>query len=211
MFDLNVIFFVLAIYVAAVVTPGPSFLFMSRLSLQGRRVEGAGATVGIAFATTIYALLAMTGLAFLLEEVRWLARGVQVFGGLYLIYLGVQAWRASRSHAEAPDDPGVAVGLRRDFWSGFCMGTLVAFSNPKGVLFFVSLYAAAIPVDASFLTKGAVLFGGTMIELIWNTLVVVVLSGHRAGRLYSRAAKWIERCIGTVLAYFGLRLILDRT
>ena len=70
MFDLSVVLFVLAIYVAAVVTPGPSFLFMSRLSLQGRRVEGFGATVGIATATTIYALLAMTGLAFVLEQVR---------------------------------------------------------------------------------------------------------------------------------------------
>lgn len=210
-FDLAAVFFVMAIYLAAVVTPGPSFLFMSRLSLQGRRVEGAGATVGIAFATTVYALMAMTGLAWVLDQARWLAWSVQILGGLYLIYLGLQAWQSSLAKPEAMANDLNLEGCRRNFWSGFRMGALVTWANPKEVLFFVSLYAVAIPVDASLSTKGAILVGGTTMELIWNTLVVVVLSGHRASRLYNRAAKWIERCIGTVLAYFGLRLILDRT
>ena len=209
--DLSVIALVMALYVAAIITPGPSFLFMSRLSLQGRRVEGAGATVGIAFATTVYALMAMTGLAVLLDQARWLARGVQIFGGLYLIYLGIQAWRSS---SDGPDTLAAKLNLghdRRDFWSGFRLGALVAWSNPKSVLFFVSLYAAAIPIDASVATKGAILAGGTSLELLWNTMVVVVLSGQRASRVYRRATKGIERVIGTVLAYFGARLILDRT
>lgn len=213
--DFSVIAFVATIYFLAVITPGPSFLFMSRLSLQGRRVEGAGATVGIAFATTVYALMAITGLAVLLDQARWLARGVQVLGGLYLVYLGVQAWRSSR-HAGQLDavatDPSLFTDrTRRNFWYGLRMGALVAWSNPKGVLFFVSLYAAAVPVDATWATKGVVLAVGTSLELIWNALVVLVLSGSRASNLYRKAAKWIERTIGTVLAYFGLRLILDRT
>lgn len=210
-FDLNVILFVMAIYFAAVVTPGPSFLFMSRLSLRGRRVEGAGATVGIAFATTVYALMAMTGLAWVLDQARWLAWSVQILGGLYLIYLGLQAWRSSLTNPDAKASDFNLEDRRRNFWSGFRMGALVAWSNPKGVLFFVSLYAVAIPVDASLLTKGVILAGGTTMELVWNTLVVVVLSGPKMSQFYNRAAKWIERCIGTVLAYFGLRLILDRT
>lgn len=209
-FDWGVIAFVMAIYVAAVVTPGPSFLFMSRLSLQGRRVEGFGATVGIAGATTVYALMAMTGLVFILNQVQWLAKGMQIAGGLYLIYLGVQAWRTSGKVLDAEEEIPDAAQRRRSFWAGLRVGALVAFSNPKGVLFFVSLYAAAIPADASLATKAVVLAGGTSLELIWNTLVVLVLSGGRASRVYLRAAAWIERSIGAVLAYFGIRLILDR-
>jgi len=208
--DLSVIAFVLAIYIATVVTPGSTFLFMSRLSLRVRRIEGAGAAVGIAVATTGYVVLAMSGLAWLLDQARWLARAVQILGGLYLIFLGVQAWRASRENAEAAAVDSDSVQDRRDFWSGFRMGALVVWSNPKGVLFFVSLYAAAIPVDASLATKGVVLAGGTSIELIWNALVVTVLAGKKASLVYKRVAKWIERTIGTVLAFFGVRLILDR-
>ncbi len=210
--DLSVIAFVMAIYFAAILTPGPTFLFMSRLSLQGRRMAGYGATVGIAVATTFYALLAMTGLAVLLDQVQWLARGVQIAGGLYLIYLGIEAWRASR-HGLVDTAPNFPAGLqrRRDFWSGLRLGALVSLSNPKGVLFFVSLYAAAIPVDASVATKGAVLLGGALQEVIWNTMVVLVLSGPQVSRVYRRAANGIERVIGTVLAFFGLRLIFDRT
>lgn len=209
--DFSVIAFVMTIYVAAVVTPGPAFLFMSRLSLQRRRVAGAGATVGIAIATTFYALLAMTGLAVLLDQLRWLARAVQIAGGLYLIYLGVQAWRASREKFEFPTEVSNAERRRRDFWSGLRMGALVALSNPKGVLFFVSLYAVAIPVDASLATKGVILAGGTTIELVFYALLITALSRPRVGRVYERAAKGIERVIGTVLALFGVRLILDRT
>jgi|DEB0MinimDraft_10_1074344.scaffolds.fasta_scaffold89260_2 threonine/homoserine/homoserine lactone efflux protein len=210
--DLSVIAFVMAIYFMAVVTPGPAFLFMSRLSLQGRRATGFGAVFGIAIATSIYAIIAMTGLAFLLDQLRWLARGVQIAGGLYLIYLGVQAWRAARHglQDDAPDLPD-ALQRRKDFWSGLRMGLLVAFSNPKGVLFFVSLYAAAIPIDASLATKGVILIGGTSMEILWYGATVVLLSRPAVGRLYRRAAAWIERVIGTLLAAFGIRLILDRT
>ncbi len=211
-FDWSVIAFVMAIYFMAVVTPGPAFLFMSRLSLQGRRSTGFGATLGIAIASTLYALLAMTGLAFLLDQLRWLTRAVQIAGGLYLIYLGVQAWRAAK-HGLEDDAPALPADLKRrkDFWSGLRMGMLVSFSNPKGALFFVSLYAAAIPVDASLATKGVILAGGTSMELLWYGLTVVLLSRPHISSLYRRAAAWIERVIGTVLAYFGLRLILDRT
>lgn len=90
------------------------------------------------------------------------------------------------------------------------MGALVAWANPKGVLFFVSLYALAIPIDASLMTKGVILAGGTSLELLWNTMVVLVLSGRKASGVYKRAAKWIERTIGTVLTYFGLRLIIEK-
>lgn len=211
-FDFGVIAFVMALYFMAVVTPGPAFLFMSRLSLQGRRSTGFGAAVGIALASTLYALIAMTGLAVILDQLRWLARGVQIAGGLYLIYLGVQAWRSARHgfEEEVPDLPD-DLKRRKDFWSGLRIGMLVAFSNPKGVLFFVSLYAAAIPVDASLATKGVILAGGTSMELLWYGATVMLLSRPKVSQLYRRAAAWIERAIGAVLAYFGLRLVLDRT
>jgi len=108
---------------------------------------------------------------------------------------------------DLPDD----LKRRKDFWSGLRIGMLVAFSNPKGVLFFVSLYAAAVPVDASLATKGVILAGGTSMELMWYGATVILLSRPKVSQLYRRAAVWIERAIGTVLAYFGLRFVPDRT
>ena len=178
--------------------------------MQGRRRAAFGVVTGIVITATIYAVLSMAGLAILLSKVGWLARAVQIAGGLYLIYLGVSAWRSAGTSVDAAVEAGT-LSMNSEFGSGIRLGAVVSFANPKSIAFFTSLYAAAIPFDASLVTKGAILFGGFSIELLWYSFAVVVLSMPHIQRAYRRWSTWIERCIGTVLAYFGVRLVLDRT
>ena len=95
--DLQVILTVLVLYAAIVVSPGPDFALVSRLALRREDRVAWGATLGLALAATFYGVLAMVGLSALLEQVGWLTRVVQVGGGLYLAWLGVQAWREAGS------------------------------------------------------------------------------------------------------------------
>lgn len=206
--DLAVVTYTLGIYAAIVIIPGPNFALVSRLALKGQSNMCRGAILGLAIAATFYAVLAMLGLATLLGEIGWLARAVQIAGGAYLIYIGIHAWMTS-GHQCTTD----AVSLRPDalpFLSGVRLGTLVNLSNPKAVVFFVGIYAVAIPVDATVETRLAVLVGGAALELGWYNLVAGVLSQGPFQRFYLACTKWIERTIGTVLIYFGARLVLDR-
>lgn len=209
-FDHSVVLYTLGIYAAIVMSPGPNFALVSRLALQGRKRQSSGAIFGLASAATLYAILAMAGLSALLSEIGWLARAVQIGGGAYLIYLGLQAWRSSFSDPQATglNDP-VSEG-ERDFANGFRLGALVNMSNPKAIAFFVSLYAVAVPFDASLATRGAVLFGGAALELGWYNIVVSLLSRPAAQAAYARSSKWVERTIGSFLIFFGGRLVLDR-
>jgi hypothetical protein len=125
--DFVVILTTLTLYLALMVSPGPNFAFVSRLAISGSRKAAFGASVGFASASLLYALLSITGLAVLLKEVGWLARGVQILGGGYLIYLGLSAW-VSKAKASAM----VASPILRNGWYGLRAGSLVGLSNPEG-------------------------------------------------------------------------------
>ncbi len=210
-FDLTVVLYVLAIYAAAVLSPGPNFAVVSRLSVQGRRRAAFGVIAGVAITSTFYAVLSMAGLAVVLNQISWLARGVQIGGGLFLVYLGISAWRSAAKGVEPEVIESRFDVTPREFLSGFRLGAVVSLSNPKSIVFFTSLYAAAIPFDAAMSTKAAILLGGFSLEVSWYSFAVLVLSTRHMRAAYTRWSAWIERSIGTVLAYFGLRLILDRT
>lgn len=206
--DYAVVIYTMSIYAAIVISPGPNFALISRLALQGRREKCSGAIFGLATAATFYAVLAMIGLAALLNEIAWLARSVQIVGGLYLIYLGMNAWWTSGRQQTEGD---AAIYHPQDtFLTGLRLGTLVNLSNPKAIAFFVGLYAVAVPPDATTETRLAILVGGAALELSWYFLVSGILSQGPFRRAYQAASKWIERAIGSVLILFGARLVLDK-
>ncbi|WP_244504739.1 LysE family translocator [Jannaschia faecimaris] len=197
----------MGIYAAIVVSPGPSFALVSRLALQGERRRCSGAIVGLAIAATFYALLAMVGLAAILSQIGWLARTVQILGGLYLVYLGITAWKSSvKAGAGQAPHPG----KDRSFYQGLRVGLLVNLSNPKAIAFFVSLYAVVVPIDAHWTTRACILAGGALMELAWYWLVGKTLTRRVFRAFYVAWARWIERVLGTVLIFFGGRLILSK-
>jgi len=214
MSDLSVVLTVLILYVAIVVSPGPNFALISRLALRGEDRAAWGATLGLAATATVYGVLAMVGLPALLQQVGWLTRIVQICGGLYLVWLGIQAWRhagSSTSSSEAATASGAAVDRRREALRGLRLGAMVNLSNPKGIAFFVSLYAVAVPPDTALWAKGMILAASFAIEIVWYGLVILALSSGRARRIYDRFGAWIERAIGSLLIAFGIRLAIDRS
>ena len=213
MSEATVILSVLVLYAAIVVSPGPNFALISRLALRGEDRAAWGATVGLALAATFYGSLAMVGLSALLQQVGWLTRGVQIAGGLYLAWLGVQAWRYAGSmvgEAGAGEAVRTDTKRRRETLRGLRLGALVNLSNPKGIAFFVSLYAVAVPPETALWAKGMILAASFAIEIVWYGLVILLLSTGRARRVYDRFGACIERAIGTLLIVFGVRLATER-
>lgn len=213
MFDPHVVLTVLVLYIAIVVSPGPNFALISKLALRGEKSTAWGATLGLACAATFYGVLAMAGLSVILERIGWLTRAVQIAGGLYLIWLGIQSWR--HAGATGPEDGAEGVGMEQrkttSFFRGLRLGGLVNLSNPKGIVFFVGLYAVAVPPDAAILTKITILAASFIIEIVWYGFVLVLLSSSPARAVYVRAGAWIERAIGIVLVAFGIRLAAVRS
>lgn len=197
----------LGLYAAVVISPGPNFALISKLAISGAHSTAVGATFGLAIAATFYAVLTMAGLALFLAKVGWLASLIQIAGGCYLVYLGVMAWLSGKTDTAKQ---GVSAIEKGSVLRGMRMGMIVNLSNPKGIAFFIGLYAVAVPPETGLLAKLAILVGGFLIEIVWYGLVTALLSRRQAKAVYDRFGQWIERAIGTALAGFGIRLIAEK-
>ena len=202
--DITTVVTTLVLYLAIVVSPGPSFALISRMAVAGERRAALGATLGLAAGGAFYALLTMTGMAVVISRIGGLAQALQIAGGAYLIYLGVRTWlNASASPRIAAED-----GDASNFAAGTRRGLLMCLSNPKAITFFIGLYAAAIPPDTALWAKAAILLGAFAIEIVWYGLVTLLLSGRSVQVWYGRWRAPFERGMGAILAAFGVRLIV---
>ncbi|HEX7005759.1 MAG TPA: LysE family transporter, partial [Alphaproteobacteria bacterium] len=126
----------LAIGFAIAATVGPISVLCIRRTLADGRLAGLVAGLGAATADAIYGAIAAFGLTlvveFLVEQQQWLALG----GGLFLCWLGLEAWRAEPARLE--DAPAVRLG---GLAGGFGTTLLLTLANPVTILSFAAVFA----------------------------------------------------------------------
>lgn len=114
--------------------PGPSLLFMLGRALTVGRRDALWSVVGNAAGVAGQAGLVAIGLGAVVAASTVAYTVVKLVGAAYLVWLGVQAVRHRRQHAD-PDrtvgPAGVAPALRT--------GALVGLTNPKTAVMFVAL------------------------------------------------------------------------
>ncbi|APV49902.1 hypothetical protein BWI17_09530 [Betaproteobacteria bacterium GR16-43] len=194
---------VLAIWLLAVVSPGPAFLVLSQLAAGRSRAAALGAALGIALGAALFATLTLWGLAVVVTQIAWLGTALRLAGAVYLVYLGLALFQSSS--AETPAAPQSHRG-GADFVDGLRIGSLTAITNPKAIAFFLSLFAVAVPPSLTVSGKLALLAAGFSIEIGWYVAVALVLSTGRLRAVYARARKGIERFLGAALVLLGVRM-----
>lgn len=183
-------------------SPGPSFLLVSRISAARSRSEGLAAALGMGLGAALFGTLALAGLGSLLAAVDWLAAILQGVGGLYLLYLGLRIWRGA---ATPLPEGGLPAGgsLPRAFGTAL----LTQLGNPKTALVYGSLFAALLPAAPAtwlpLVLPGLIL----AVETAWYGLVALGFSAPRPRAVYLRARIWIDRAAGVVLGLIGARLV----
>jgi threonine/homoserine/homoserine lactone efflux protein len=185
-------------------SPGPSFVLVSRISVANTRLHGLAAAIGMGLGGALFAVLALAGLIALLERVEWLYLVLKVAGGLYLVYLGVMIWRG----AAAPISVGSADG--RSMLSlprSLALGFVTQISNPKTAVVYASIFAALMPQNPPLMVVLALPPVIFLIEAGWYAVVAIAFSVPRSQRAYLSAKLWVDRLAGAVIGALGLRLI----
>ena len=206
MSSMAIFFSVIAAVFIGAVSPGPSFVLVSRIAVSRSRKAGLAAAFGMGTGSVIFATLALFGLSALLMQVEWLYLALKVAGGLYLIYVGIRIWRnaAHDLPIDAPATPAAA-GVGRNFL--FALGTQL--SNPKTAIFYGSIFAALLPAAPApwlLLTVPPAVF---VVETGWYTLVTMAFSSDRPRALYIGSKLWIDRVSGAIIGALGARLVAD--
>lgn len=185
-------------------SPGPSFVLVSRISVANSRLHGLAAAVGMGIGGAFFAVLALAGLVALLERVEWLYLVLKCAGGLYLVYLGIAIWRgAHEPMSVGPSDGRFALSVPRAFF----LGVVTQVSNPKTAVVYASIFAALMPQEpplALILALPPVIF---LIEAGWYAVVAIAFSAPRSQRAYLSGKLWVDRLAGAVIGALGVRLI----
>ncbi len=147
--------FVLASMVIIIV-PGPSVLFTLARAVAWGRTVAVLTVLGNSLGTLLLSGLVALGLGPLLQRYTSLSRVIQVAGGLYLVYLGIEALRHRRRHAAAmvetsEDRPSRGRIVRQ----GFTVGVL----NPKSLVFFAAIFPHFVDRGRGSVTLQLVVLG----------------------------------------------------
>jgi len=145
-----------------ILAPGPSVLFIiARAIAWGRKVAVVTVAGNVSGAFVLSSLVAF-GLGPILQRSELAFIAVQWIGGLYLVYLGIDAIRKRKVHAadmtnQGPVGPSVFQSIR----DGFMVGVL----NPKGLVFYAAVLPQFIDRDRGGVT-GQLLFLGALFSIL---------------------------------------------
>ena len=164
-----------------ILAPGPSVLFViARAIAWGRKtaVFSVAGNVTGAFSLSVFVAL---GLGPILQRSELAYIAVQWGGGLYLIYLGIDALRKRSAHAAEMTNQGdVAPSALRSMWDGYWVGAL----NPKGVVFFAAVVPQFIDRERGSVTSQLILLGGIF-------AILAFFSDGTWGMLAGTARLWL--------------------
>jgi threonine/homoserine/homoserine lactone efflux protein len=139
-----------------ILAPGPSVLFVIARAISWGRKVAVITVAGNVSGAFILSTLVAFGLGPILQRSDLAYAGVQWGGGLYLIYLGVDAIRKRAVHAadmknQGPVEPTILHSLR----DGFMVGVL----NPKGLVFYAAVLPQFVDRDRGNITAQLILLG----------------------------------------------------
>jgi threonine/homoserine/homoserine lactone efflux protein len=193
------------LWAAAVVSPGPAFAAIVHRSISSSRTTALATVLGITVASGVYGMLTLFGVVVLLGTGGFVSEAVRWLGACYLIWLGIGAWR----HASSPA-PNDASQPSRSWSQAFLGGLLIEFGNPKGIAFFLSVFAVSIPADATVATKLTTIAGGLLCETAWYSGAALLLGSEASRRVYARARPLVERGFAAVFVGLGAHLLFSR-
>ncbi|MCB1896682.1 MAG: LysE family transporter [Zoogloeaceae bacterium] len=185
-------------------TPGPnSLLALSHGALHGHRrtlLTIAGGTVGF----VLLMALSMAGIGALLKASADALAVMKLVGGAYLIWLGVQLWRAPPLQLELAAGTARIPGARL-----FMQGFLAAASNPKVLLFYGAFLPQFIDPSRPIVTQFAIMAASfAVVEALVEYLLARL--AHRVRPMLRRAGRRFNRACGGLFMLLGAALPISR-
>ncbi|RYD02255.1 hypothetical protein N752_25930 [Desulforamulus aquiferis] len=180
---------------------GPIGLLCINRSLSGGWLRGFISGIGAACADGIYGCIGGFGLtaitSFLTSNKYWL----QTFGGIFLLYLGVNAYKTAPGNQ---NNTGHTGSLISSFLSVFAL----TLSNPMTILGFTAIFAAFGLGNGGDIFSTLQLVLGVFIGSALWWLFLSSLAAYFKDRLNDKKLELINKIAGIIIIFFGILAIL---
>ena len=182
------------------ISPGPSLAVVLRNTISGGRTQGVMTGIGHGIGLGIYAFIAVMGLSSLLLANKQIFNLLQWSGALVLIWLAFNMITYNQSDSSKEHEGS---GRR-----GFLEGFMIAFLNPKILVFMVAVFSQFINPDITNSGRFIMAIMAGVIDTTWYVLVAAVLAGTPIVDKLRVNAVIIDRSIGMVLLMLAILLIV---
>jgi len=172
-----------------ILAPGPSVLFIIARAIAWGRATAVATVAGNVTGAFTLSLMVAFGLGPILQRSELAFIAVQLLGGFYLIYLGIDAIRNSKIHAADMVNQG---DLRPSPFTSMKDGFWVGALNPKGLVFFAAILPQFIDKGSSNVTAQLVLMGATF-------SILAFFSDGTWGLIVGTVREWIATTPGRLI------------
>ncbi|MBL7935391.1 MAG: LysE family transporter [Bacteroidia bacterium] len=176
---------------------GPIGVLVIRRTLTEGRLSGFVTGLGAAVADGTYGFIAGFGLtsisSFLISQQFWM----KLFGGLFLLYLGIKTLISKAATKEANIDSN---GLLKNFTSTL----LLTITNPITILSFFAIFAGLGlgQEKTSYLSSTTLVLGVFVGSAFWWLILSSVLNFF-SNKITSSGLTWINRFSGLLIISFA--------
>lgn len=218
-----------AVWVVAVISPGPDVVVVLQRSLAGRRY-GVTTAAGVLVGISVWLVAAFAGVAALVRVYPQIMTVLQVAGGLLLAALGVlglRAWWASRT--PTPQNPlppdqirypetgsesggGVAdperAGGAGSVLADFVRGLLTNLANPKALVFFGAVLTPFLRGEVSVVASVGIVAGLIAVALAWFGGLALVASHRVVNERMGRLLRWVDLVASALFVVVGVAFVI---
>jgi threonine/homoserine/homoserine lactone efflux protein len=203
--DLNVLLaYSLACFVLFI-TPGPDMSLFLAKTVSGGRRAGLAAMMGAQAGCCVHTLLAALGVSALLAASETAFFALKVVGGLYLLWLAIDAVRhGSALNVKAEVRQAVSVT------GTFLLGVGVNLTNPKIVLFFVTFLPQFVTAGDPYVSQKLVFLGLYFVVFSLPLCVVLVLAAEQVIALLKtrpRVMRGIDYTFAGIFGAFAAKIL----
>ena len=200
--DINSLLGISFVCAMGAISPGPSLAVVLRNTISGGRTQGVMTGIGHGIGLGIYASVAVMGLSSLLLANKQIFNLIQWAGALFLI------WLAFNMITYRPS--GISNEYEGNWRRGFLEGFMIAFLNPKILVFMAAVFSQFINPDINSAGRFIMAIMAGVIDTIWYVLVAAVLAGTPIINKLRRNAGLIDRSIGIIMLILALFLIVKK-
>ncbi|SLM28625.1 Lysine exporter protein (LYSE/YGGA) [Desulfamplus magnetovallimortis] len=177
------------------VIPGPTIILVISQAVNHGRKSVMPLAAGVVLGDFTAMTLSLLGLGAIMSTSATLFILFKWIGALYLLYLGINMWRANPKSGEIQHGKKEISPL-----SLFKSSFIVTALNPKGIAFFVAFLPQFINHNEPLLSQ-LLLLGGTFLfmALVNATLYALFATQLRKSIEKTSVNKWFNRCGGAAL------------
>lgn len=206
---INEILAVVVIHMLAVSSPGPDFFLEIKNTLQYSRKIGIYTGLGFTLGNIFHISYSIFGVQYI-ENNPWLMNVVQVLGAIYLIFIGLQAIGIIKAKLKVEKSKSQEEQKQEiSNFEAIKMGIITNLLNAKAALYFISIFTVVIPTDSPKSLSFTIGLLMLVITFIWFSLVAYFFTKPKIRSIYLKQERLINIILGSVLVFFGIKLIVS--